>query len=68
MITQDVKKVLDEEGINGAMWSLADVKDPESRQFLCYNELISPICKAIQELTLLVKDLRTEINELKAGR
>ena len=68
LITQDVKKVLDEEGINGAMWSLADVKDPESRQFLCYNELISPICKAIQELTLLVKDLRTEINELKAGR
>ena len=66
LITQDVKKVLDEEGINGAMWSLADVKDPESRQFLCYNELISPMIKAIQELTLLVKDLRTEINELKA--
>jgi hypothetical protein len=68
LITQDVKKVLDEEGVNGAMWSLADVKDPESRQFLCYNELISPMIKAIQDLTLLVKDLRTEINELKAGR
>jgi hypothetical protein len=66
LITQDVKKVLDEEGIDGAMWSLADVKNPDSQQFLNYNEFISPMIKAIQELTLLVKDLRTEINELKS--
>jgi hypothetical protein len=65
LITQDVKKVLDEEGIDGAMWSLADVKNPDSQQFLNYNELISPMIQAIKELTSLVKDLRTEINELK---
>ena len=66
LIAQDVKASLDKKGCGEAgMWCLADKDDSESQQTLRYTELISPMIQAIKDLTLLVSELRSEINELK---
>ena len=69
LIAQDVKASLDKRGKGDVgIWCLADKEDSDSSQALRYTELISPMIKAIQELTSLVKELRSEINELKANQ
>ena len=67
LIAQDVKESLDKKGCGEAgIWCLADKDDLDSQQALRYTELISPMIQAIKDLTLLVSELRTEINELKS--
>ena len=69
LIAQDVKASLDKRGKGDVgIWCLADKEDSESFQALRYTELISPMIQAIKELTLLVKELRSEINELKGNQ
>jgi hypothetical protein len=52
-LAQEIKAVLDEvaPGQDFAGWVLADMNDPDSTQSLRYEEFISPIVKAIQELS-----------------
>ena len=66
-IAQDVKEALDSEGVgdNFAGWVLDDKDDPESKQNLRYAEFISPLTKAVQELSDMVESLQQEINTLK---
>lgn len=66
-IAQDVKAALDSEGVgdNFAGWVLDDKDDPESKQNLRYSEFISPLTKAVQELSDMVESLQQEINTLK---
>ena len=66
-IAQDVKAALDSEGVgdNFAGWVLDDKDDPESKQNLRYAEFISPLTKAVQELSDMVESLQQEINILK---
>jgi hypothetical protein len=66
-IAQDVKAALDSEGVgdNFAGWVLDDKDDPESKQNLRYAEFISPLTKAVQELSDMVESLQQEINTLK---
>jgi hypothetical protein len=47
-ITQELREALGTD--NAGMWVLADKNDPDSAQFLNYQELIAPIVRAIQEI------------------
>jgi len=52
LISQEVKSTLDELGVTDfSGWILSDVNDPDSTQSLRYIEFISPMIKAIQELS-----------------
>ncbi len=52
LISQEVKSTLDELGVTDfAGWVMLDVDDPDSIQSLRYTEFISPMIKAIQELS-----------------
>ena len=58
LIAQEVKSVLDEAGIQDfGGWVISDINDPDGQQALRYEEFISPLIKAIQELTARVKSL-----------
>jgi hypothetical protein len=58
LIAQEVKSVLDEAKIKDfGGWVISDINDAEGQQALRYEEFISPLIKAIQELTLRVKTL-----------
>ncbi len=52
-IAQEVKQSLDLNGIgeHAGIWAIDNLKDPDSTQALVYSEFISPIVKAIQELS-----------------
>ena len=52
-IAQEVKEALDVIGVgdNFSGWALDDMSDPSSSQSLSYDKFISPIVKAIQELS-----------------
>lgn len=66
-VAQEVKEALDITGIGDgfAGWVLDDHTDPDSRQNLRYSEFISPLVKAVQELSDMVESLQQEINTLK---
>jgi hypothetical protein len=56
LIAQQVKSVLDEANIaDFGGWVISDVNDSEGQQALRYEEFISPLIKAVQELTARVK-------------
>jgi len=56
LIAQQVKSVIDESGIEDfGGWVISDLADPEGQQALRYEEFISPLIKAVQELTARVK-------------
>jgi hypothetical protein len=58
LIAQEVKSVLDEVNIaDFGGWVISDVNDAEGQQALRYEEFISPLIKAVQELTARVKSL-----------
>jgi hypothetical protein len=60
LISQEVKKVLGDKDFAG--WILSDAKDPDSIQGLRYSEFISPLIKAIQELSAKVDALEHTVN------
>lgn len=66
LIAQEVKQAMTDSGVDdAAFWALADPADPDSTQALRYEELISPMIKAIQEMSELVKSQGEEIALLK---
>jgi hypothetical protein len=64
-IAQEVKQALDTAGpgSTSAIWSLGDKNDPDSMQALTYEEFISPMVKAIQELSAKVEQLTQRLND-----
>jgi hypothetical protein len=61
LIAQEVKSVLDAAGVaDFGGWVISDVADPEGQQALRYEEFISPLIKAVQELTARVKILEEQ--------
>jgi hypothetical protein len=54
LIAQEVKAVADAAGIDFAGWTIEDKSDPNSLQGLRYDQFISPIIKAVQELSAKV--------------
>jgi len=59
LLAQQVKSVLPE-GADFGGWILTDKDDPESQQGLRYEEFISPMIKAIQELSAKVALLESK--------
>ena len=58
LIAQEVKEVLDASGIQDfAGWVKMDMSEEDSMQGLRYDQFISPLIKAVQELTARVKAL-----------
>jgi hypothetical protein len=60
LIAQEVKAVLPA-GVDFGGWILTDKNDPTSEQGLRYEEFISPLIKAIQELKEEVEILKSKI-------
>jgi len=60
LIAQEVKEVLDDANVDFGGWVLLDKEDPDSEQALRYEEFISPLIKAVQELTARVKALEEQ--------
>ena len=61
LIAQEVKSVLDEANVEDfGGWVLIDKDSPDSEQALRYEEFISPLIKAVQELTARVKILEEQ--------
>lgn len=61
LIAQEVKSVLDQSGVaDFGGWVISDVSDPEGQQALRYEEFISPLIKAVQELTARIKILEEQ--------
>lgn len=58
---QDVKEVLDAQGVDFGGWVIEDKNDPESKQMLRYEEFISPIVKAIQEQQAMIESLQARL-------
>jgi len=58
LIAQEVKEVLDQSGVEDfAGWVKIDMSQEDSMQGLRYDQFISPLIKAVQELTARVKAL-----------
>ena len=47
-------------------WKIQDTTDANSTQFLAYEEFISPMIKAIQELSAKVTTLEAKVKELES--
>lgn len=60
LIGQEVRDALDAEGFaDFAGWCLDDANDSDSRQSLRYEEFISPLIRAVQELSARVEELES---------
>lgn len=57
LIAQEVKQAVDDAGVDFAGWVLSDINDKDSQQALRYDQFISPLIKAVQELSERVKAL-----------
>jgi hypothetical protein len=66
LLAQEVKSSLDKFGIGDtfAGWTLDDPNDPESRQGLSYEQFISPIIKAIKEMSTKINNLQSQLDSL----
>ncbi|MGL5643183.1 MAG: phage tail fiber protein [Metamycoplasmataceae bacterium] len=64
-LAQDVKKVMDEMGVDFGGFQDHSVSGGSDVMTLGYDEFIPPLVKAVQELTELVKEQRIEIEKLK---
>jgi hypothetical protein len=64
LIAQEVRQVIDDLGktaLDFSGWGMHDPEDPDSEQTLSYIEFISPIIKAIQELSLKIDQLEARM-------
>ena len=66
LLAQQVKEVLPA-GVDFGGWILTDKNDPDSEQGLRYEEFISPLIKAVQELSEQNKSLVARIEALEAA-
>ena len=66
-IAQEVKEAIDSSGVEDfAGWQLDDKDDPESQQSLVHHEFLSPIVKAIQELSNKLDLIEQRLDALEA--
>lgn len=57
LISQEVREVLNQFNTDFGGWVLTDISNPDSQQGLRYDQFISPIIKAIQELNAKIDTL-----------
>lgn len=67
LIAQELKEVLDNYNIDSAMWTIEDFEqDPESLQAISYTEIMSPLIKAVQELSETIEILENRLAALES--
>lgn len=62
LIAQEVKQVVDAAGVDFAGWVLSNAENPDSQQALRYDQFISPLIKAVQELAAEVATLKAKVH------
>jgi hypothetical protein len=68
LIAQEVKQVMNDQSISDfGGWKIQDTTDANSTQFLAYEEFISPMIKAIQELSAKVDALEQRVQQLESN-
>lgn len=68
LIAQEVKQVMTDQSISDfGGWKIQDTTDANSTQFLAYEEFISPMIKAIQELSAKVDALEQRVQQLESN-
>lgn len=61
LIAQEVKEAIDASGVaDFGGWVKEDLLDPDSAEYLRYEELIAPLIKAVQQLTARVQALEAK--------
>lgn len=65
LIAQEVKEVADKAGVDFAGWVLTDIDNPDSQQALRYDQFISPLIKAVQELAAKNQALENRLKVLE---
>ncbi|KQV48985.1 tail fiber domain-containing protein [Massilia sp. Root335] len=66
LIAQEVREALLAHGVdNAALWTLSDIDNEDSQQALRYEELISPLIRAVQELSTRLGLQEQAIKQLK---
>jgi hypothetical protein len=60
LIAQEVKAACDAANVDFGGWLLTDKDDPTSQQALRYDQFISPLIKAVQELSARVAELEAK--------
>ncbi len=68
LVAQEVKQVMTDQSISDfGGWKIQDTTDANSTQFLAYEEFISPMIKAIQELSAKVDALEQRVQQLESN-
>jgi hypothetical protein len=65
LIAQEVQKVVSDAGVDFAGWVLSDPNDKDSQQALRYDQFISPLIKAAQELASKNKALEERLGAIE---
>ena len=61
LIAQEIKEVIDASGKHFSGWS----EDTKGRQGIQYSTFVTPLIKAVQELSVKIDAIQIEINNLK---
>ena len=61
LIAQEVKEAVDKAGTSYSGWNI----EKNSKESVTYSTLVTPLIKAVQELSEMVKSQQKEIEELK---
>jgi hypothetical protein len=67
LIAQELKQTLDTYSLDSAMWSVEDFEEnPDGFQAINYNQVTSPLIKAVQELSETVEILKNRLAALES--
>jgi hypothetical protein len=67
LIAQEVKETLDSYNLDSAMWAVEDFEtNPDGRQAISYNQIVSPLIKAVQQLSETVEVLENRLAALES--
>lgn len=67
LIAQELKQTLDTYGLDSAMWSIEDFEtNPDGKQAISYNQVVSPLIKAVQELSETIQILENRLAALES--
>jgi hypothetical protein len=62
LLTTEVKAAADSAGVDFGGYVKGDLDDPESQEFLRYEEFLAPMIKAVQQLSARVAELESKLS------
>ena len=63
LVAQEVKQTMVDHGVESAAWT--ESQDESGTQMLNYSEFVSPLIKAVQELSIENQELRRQLDAIK---